>query len=289
METSPSGLRVNELSKFTELRAWYEVGSQCASHVCGVCLSPFQGLDIVRVLFACSHALHSRCGDEWLCDRGTCAQCGIAVNEIVTADQTASPIASPSCCNTPVPRPFRGSSPNSDYSSLSSSVATPIPTSPPNVFDHLIRNQCNRIGDISNNLSPDLHSDSGLASTLLSMQGQLSTLQQQAQSLMTQLQSVTMLVMQNDVKSRSPSDSFDRTRAGSSRINRSSSSINASSSFDRTTPPLAHPVPTRNNFTPDRPLILAGFAGTPCFGKERKITSPKTVMKISFPSSPKHS
>ena len=289
----PGGLRVNELSKFTELRAWYEVALNCAAPFCAVCQVPFQGMDIVRVLFACSHALHSRCGDLWLCERGSCALCGVGVTTCTGSPASAETAATPvgSGCSTPVPRPFRAASPASSiYSGMSSSMSgSPMAATPPHSFEHLIRNQWAMLGGDQ--------SDGNIGALLMSMQGQLAALQQQAQQLMTQLQGVTMLVMQKDNLMRNPSPRLSNV------FNRR---LSSGSSSPSSTPPLAHPVPLRTapppwlTPEPQRPLIISGFdsvrpvtfsapegvAGTPSFGPPRKATpiSPGTVTKNCFPS-----
>ncbi|MED6216931.1 hypothetical protein PIB30_012659 [Stylosanthes scabra] len=105
MERGWHGLERTTVAKFPTKKYSDKFFSAAENSQCTVCLSEYQGEDILRILPYCGHSFHVTCIDLWLQQNSTCPVCRISLREFTERKRLMQPLFSSSL------RPHRGAEP----------------------------------------------------------------------------------------------------------------------------------------------------------------------------------
>ncbi|RDX71274.1 RING-H2 finger protein ATL7 [Mucuna pruriens] len=94
MERGCHGLERAAVAKFPTKKFSDKFFAAAENSQCTVCLSEYQGEDMLRILPYCGHSFHVTCIDLWLQQNSTCPVCRISLREFPERKQLMQPLFS---------------------------------------------------------------------------------------------------------------------------------------------------------------------------------------------------
>ncbi|CAL0321252.1 unnamed protein product [Lupinus luteus] len=94
MERGYHGLECAAVAKFPKKKYSDKFFSDAENTQCSICLSEYQGDDVLRILPYCGHSFHVSCIDIWLQQNSTCPVCRISLRGFPERKQLMQPLSS---------------------------------------------------------------------------------------------------------------------------------------------------------------------------------------------------